>query len=110
MFGACGRMGRRIIELACEDEGFNVTVHATRGEASWESARKRPGLFQANFLHLNRGKGWWTWFADLYALGLVLLAISGLIMLRGKTGFMWRGKWFFAAGLAAPLFYLILMR
>lgn len=25
MFGACGRMGRRIIELACEDEGFRVT-------------------------------------------------------------------------------------
>ncbi len=91
-------------------DGFQVTADATEGVATWERARKRTGLFEANYLHLNRGKGWWTWFADIYALGLTLLAISGLIMLRGVKGFVGRGKWFFAAGLAIPLFFLFLSR
>lgn len=91
-------------------DGFEVNVEATQGVATWESVSKRPALFEANYLHLNKGKGWWTWFADLYALGLTLLAISGLIMLRGAKGFAGRGKWFFAAGLAFPLAYLLLSR
>jgi len=91
-------------------EDFELTVQATRGVATWESVRKRSGLFEANYLHLNKGKGWWTWFADIYALGLTLLAVSGLIMLRGAKGFAGRGKWFFAAGLGIPLLYLFLSR
>jgi len=90
--------------------GFEVTAHATQGVAFWETTRKRSGLFEVNFLHLNKGKGWWTWFADLYGLGLLLLVTSGLLMLRGGKGLVGRGKWFFAAGLAVPLFYLFLMR
>ena len=73
-----------------------------------ERRRKRPLLFESNFLHLNRGKGFWTWFADAYAVGMALLAITGVVILKGRKGLSGRGKWFVLAGTAIPILYLLL--
>jgi len=88
-------------------EGRSITVDTRRGTVDDEVIAPRPGLFQANFLHLNHGKGLWTWYADLYALGLLVLAVSGAIMLPGRFGIAGRGKWFLLAGLAIPAAYLL---
>ena len=45
-----------------------------------------------NFLHLNHGKGFWTWFADLYAVGLAILACTGIFIITGKKGLGGRGR------------------
>jgi hypothetical protein len=73
---------------------------------------QRPRLFvrAANWLHLNRGKKAWTYFADSYAVGLLFLATSGLFMIAGKKGLVGRGAFFVAAGIAIPLVYLVLAR
>lgn len=91
-------------------EGWSVRADAPAGVAVIERAGKRPFLFQANDLHLNRLKGGWTWFADLYAAMLALLAITGTLILRGARGFAGRGKWFVLAGLAVPLALWLLLR
>ena len=64
-------------------------------------------LYEFNYLHLNHAKKWWTYFADLYALILLFLAISGLFVLKGKNGLAGRGKWLTAIGIILPVIFLI---
>lgn len=84
----------------------NLTVDIANGSVFQEKSNKRPVLFQANFLHLNHAKKLWTWFADLYALSLGVLAVSGILILKGKKGFSGRGKWLVGIGFVIPLFFL----
>ncbi len=90
-------------------EGGSVMVNTATGRAMVELLRRRPVLFEANFLHYNPGK-WWTWFSDLFALGLMLLAISGLFIIKGKKGIKGRGAWLAGLGLLIPLIFLLLFR
>ena len=39
-----------------------------------------------NQLHLNTPKGIWTIVADLYAISLIVLALTGMFVLKGRTG------------------------
>jgi hypothetical protein len=87
-------------------ENRTLTLDAPAGEVEDERVSRRPVFFQMNFLHLNRGKGLWTWLADAYAVALSLLALSGIIILRGPRGLGGRGKWLVLAGLAIPLLFL----
>ena len=89
-------------------EGNAVTVDLASGTISQERAVTRPILHEMNFLHLNHPKKLWTWFADLYALALTILAVTGLFVLRGKTGITGRGAWLSGAGLAIPAVFLVL--
>jgi len=89
-------------------EGTTVTVDAATGQATWEQVRNRTGIRQANFLHLNHPKKLWTWMADAYALALVLLAVTGLFILRGRKGITGRGAWLTVLGVAIPAVFLIL--
>jgi hypothetical protein len=91
-------------------DGWSVLADAEAGTAVIERTRRRFLLFDANALHLNRPKGLWTWIADAYAVLLGLLAVSGIFMLRGRTGFWGRGKWFLLAGLALPVIFLVALR
>lgn len=84
------------------------TLHADTetGEVFDEAQKPRLLLRIANWLHLNRGKKSWTYFADGYAVGLLLLATSGLFMLPGKKGFFGRGAVLVALGIAIPVAYV----
>jgi hypothetical protein len=87
-------------------EDGTVDVDLTTGEATVELVRRRPLLFATNFLHLNHPKRLWTWVADLYAVALGLLAVTGLFVLKGKKGITGRGAWLTAAGAVVPLLFL----
>ncbi len=91
-------------------DGWSVEADVVAGVAVTTRPRERAVLFDANFLHLNHPKGAWTWVADVFAVLLGGLALSGLWMIKGRLGFAGRGKWLFAAGLAAPLLFLVLRR
>lgn len=85
-----------------------VHVDPTTGAIHEEGQTARPGLRLANWLHLNRGKKAWTYFADAYAAGLLFLAISGLFMIPGRKGIIGRGAVFLALGIALPVGYVTL--
>jgi len=91
-------------------DGWSVRADATRGKALVQRGKERFLLFDANFLHLNRAKGLWTWVADIYAVLLAGLAVTGIFILRGRQGLGGRGKWFLLAGLAVPLAFLVVLR
>ncbi len=79
--------------------GENLTVQA-----------RQPRFFLrvANWLHYNRGKKAWTYMADLYAIMLLYLAISGIFMIKGRLGLRWRGAILISIGLGVPLAYVTL--
>lgn len=84
----------------------NITVNLRSGEVFEEKNQPRKGLYQMNFLHINHAKKLWTWVADLYALALMIVAVTGLFILRGKKGLRGRGAWLTGAGIALPVFFL----
>jgi len=85
-------------------EGRSIMVELASGHVVHDRAIPRPVLREMNFLHLNHPKKAWTWAADLYAVALAFLAISGLFMIRKKT--LRRGLVLTGAGIAFPLFFL----
>lgn len=88
-------------------EHSTVHVNPLTGTIAEEGQRPRPLLREMNWLHLNRGKEAWTFFADLFAGGLIFLALSGLFMLKGRQGVLgWRGL-YVVAGFAIPVVYLV---
>lgn len=88
-------------------QGGEVKVAIDTGRGRMKRVTSRPGLFEMNVLHLNHLKGAWTWVADAFAVLLAFLAVSGIILLKGRTGLMGRGKWFVLAGLLIPIAFVV---
>ena len=86
-----------------------LTVQLDTGEVFEQSREPRFFIRAANWLHLNRGKKAWTYFADGYAALLLFLATSGMFMLGGRKGLIGRGAILVAAGIAVPVLYLTLI-
>ncbi|MBU0945566.1 MAG: PepSY-associated TM helix domain-containing protein [Proteobacteria bacterium] len=89
-------------------EGYTIDVSIASGETVTERVERRPILFAINYLHLNKGKGAWTWIADIYALAICLLALTGFLMIGG-TGRR-RALVLTIIGFLCPLLYLLLLQ
>lgn len=101
------RVSDELLEIAYERRTLHVTL--PEGRVFEEGQDPRWFLRAANWLHLNRGKKAWTWFADGYAAVLLLLATSGMFMIAGKKGIVGRGAVLVGLGIAVPLGYLYLV-
>jgi hypothetical protein len=87
--------------------GGSALIDVETGNGSIERMRRRPIFKEFNYLHYNPVV-WWTWFSDAYALGLVILAFTGLFIVRGKNGITRRGAWITAAGIIIPILFLLI--
>ena len=83
-------------------------VNPLTGHVVDEGKKPRFLLRVANWLHLNRGKQAWKYIADTYAVGLLLLSLSGMFMIKGGKGIVGRGAILVAAGAAIPILYVTL--
>ncbi len=85
----------------------SMLISLRDGTGIYETVRRRPFIYAANRLHLNP-KGWWLAFSDIFAVALLVIAITGLVLIRGRKGFLGRGKWLVGAGVLVPLLALLL--
>ncbi len=97
---------RETLQIFLEDN--TVIANLRTGDVSQEIVKRRTLIKPMNFLHLNHPKKLWTWVADLYAIALVFLATTGLLVLKGKKGIKGRGAWLAAIGMAIPIFFKLL--
>lgn len=87
-------------------DGRSILIDLGTGHVVHDRAIPRPVLREMNFLHLNHPKKSWTWIADVYAVALGFLAVSGMLMIRRKT--MHRGVVLTGIGFVIPLLFLVL--
>jgi uncharacterized protein len=92
------------IKIYLEDGSLAGKLEDTMGVL--ETIERRPVLYQLNFLHLNPA-GWWKIFADVFAVALVILVISGLFLTPGRKGLTGRGGWLLAAGVVVPMLAMV---
>ena len=88
------------------DDG-SIEINTTTGKGKIEKSQRRPIFYEVNYLHYNPQK-WWTWFSDIYAIGLIIIAITGLFIIRGKKGITGRGGWLTLIGILIPILFLLL--
>ena len=86
--------------------GSSLVINLTNGEAVYEQVRKRPVISAFNRLHYNPGR-WWTVFSDIFALSLLIITITGLILVKGKKGIGGRGGIELLVGILFPLLFLL---
>ncbi|MGD9807816.1 MAG: PepSY-associated TM helix domain-containing protein [Deferribacterales bacterium] len=98
-------MSPEVMRIFAGDNTIDISLPT--GRVDIIKFEKRPILYELNYLHLNKPKGAWTIAADIYAVLLAYLAISGLLMIRKKT--MRRGILLTTAGFAIPVIFLIFM-
>lgn len=85
----------------------SLHVYLDEKRALYEHIRRRPLFYQTNVLHRNSVHGW-KWASDVFAILLIALNLTGVIILKGKYGITGRGKWFIILGLIPPVLVLII--
>ncbi len=88
------------------DDG-TVYIDLENGEGLLEKTTRRPLFREVNYLHYNPIK-YWTWFSDIFAGALIVLAFSGLFIPRAEHGITRRGAWMAILGVIIPLIYLMI--
>jgi hypothetical protein len=85
-----------------------LRIDTRSGRVSEDAQEPRFFLRAANWLHLNRGKKAWTYIADAYASGLLVLSLTGLWMFPGRKGLLGRAGLIAMAGALVPALYVTL--
>jgi hypothetical protein len=83
--------------------GNGAKVTAIGTQVTIQSRERRAFIGAANWVHTARSKKGWKYAADVFAVLLLYLAISGIFMLKGKLGFKWRGAVLISLGVAVPV-------
>lgn len=87
--------------------GSNLLINTKTGHAVYEKLERRFLLSDMVKLHYNPGR-WWTAFSDVFAVSLILITLTGLVMVKGPKGFWGRGGILFVIGILIPALFLLL--
>ncbi len=87
--------------------GSVLSWSASTQVLTYEQIKKRPLFSSINFLHYNPGK-LWKYFSDLFAVGLIIITVSGVIILKGKNGIKYRGAILISLGIIIPIVFFFL--
>jgi len=86
-------------------KGGSVLIDTETGNGLLEKITRRPLFREVNFLHYNPQETW-TWVSDLFAGALIILAITGLFLVKGAKGITGRGAWLTILGIVIPVVFL----
>ncbi|MBW7858058.1 MAG: PepSY-associated TM helix domain-containing protein [Leptonema sp. (in: Bacteria)] len=79
----------------------SLHLNMATGVGNYEKLKRRPIFYESNLLHKN-GVPIWNWVSDIFAIALIIINITGLLVLRGRYGLVGRGKWYLATGAILP--------
>lgn len=94
------------LRIYIHNGSVNYNIHD--GMGFLEQTKRRPVFYEVNFLHQNTPKKLWTWFSNLFAASLIIMAVTGLFIIKGKNGITNRGAWLVSAGIIIPLILLLM--
>lgn len=89
------------------DDNVILDADLTTGEGKLEYKKKVPFLGHTMFLHKTTNK-FWIWYSDIFGIAMLVIAITGMLITKGKNSFKKRGWKLTVLGLFFPLLILIL--
>jgi hypothetical protein len=89
-------------------ERHDVQVDIATGQGKVEAYRVTPVLGQMTQLHQDTSK-WWIYYSDIFGMGMILIAITGMFIERGRNSFGQRGWKLALVGIIFPLIFLFLL-
>lgn len=102
-FRVRGQEGRIYFENAF------ATIDLETGKGEIEFVRPIPLLSQMTILHQTTNK-WWIWFSDIFGIAMLVIAITGIFISKGKYSFKKRGWILAVLGLIFPFIFLFIIR
>jgi len=81
-----------------------LDVDLSNGKGKFEILHTRPIIGHMANLHKSTNSVW-IWYSDIFALGMLTIATTGLFMIKGKYGFRQRGYLLTLAGIVVPCWY-----
>ena len=96
-------------ELSISYENNDIEIDLITGKGEITSFIKTPIVSQMMKLHKNTSN-WWIYFSDIFGISLIIIAITGILMVKhGKHTFKRRGWKLALAGLLFPLLFLFFL-
>lgn len=89
--------------------GSALEADIVTGEVVYESLKRRPLISAMTTLHYNPGR-WWTWFADAFAVSLLVITVTGIFMIKGKKGIWGRGGVELLLGILLPVLLMYFVK
>jgi uncharacterized protein len=86
----------------------DVNLDITTGKGKIESYRTTPILGQMTKLHQDTSK-WWIYYSDIFGIGMIVIALTGMFIQKGETSFSARGWKLALVGIIFPLIFLFLL-
>jgi len=87
-----------------KDDRFAIDLITGKGKR--ESYRITPLLGQMTLLHVST-KDAWIWYSDIFGLAMLTIAVTGILIQKGRTGFSNRGWKLALVGVVFPLLFLV---
>jgi len=88
------------------NDRFSFDLATGKGER--ESYIKTPMIAQFRQLHIDTNVAW-IWYSDIFGLAMLVIAMTGMFIQKGKNGFWQRGWKLAAVGTLFPLIFLFLI-
>ncbi len=89
------------------DDNVILDLDIKTGKGLLEYKRKVPLLGHSMYLHKSTNS-FWIWYSDIFGVAMLVIAITGMLITKGKNSFKKRGWKLALAGLLFPLLFLIL--
>jgi len=86
----------------------DVEVDITTGNGKVITYKTTPILGQMTKLHVDTSK-WWIYYSDIFGVAMLVIAITGMFIEKGKNSFRQRGWKLALAGIIFPLIFLFLL-
>ncbi|HRJ28281.1 MAG TPA: PepSY-associated TM helix domain-containing protein [Cyclobacteriaceae bacterium] len=86
----------------------DVDLDITTGAGSIVHYKITPVLGQMTILHVDTSK-WWIYYSDVFGVAMLVIAGTGMFIVKGENSFRRRGWKFALVGIIFPLIFLFLL-
>jgi hypothetical protein len=95
-------------ELRLSYEKHDVNINIKSGQGEIIQFMKTPLVAQSVQLHKDTS-AWWIYYSDAFGLAMIVIAVTGALISKGKFGFGARGWKLTLIGVIFPLVFLFLL-
>ncbi|MEQ9592012.1 MAG: PepSY-associated TM helix domain-containing protein [Cyclobacteriaceae bacterium] len=95
-------------ELTISYASNDVKINMVSGQGTITTYRTIPLLGQMTILHQDTSN-WWIYYSDLFGVGMLVIAFTGMFIEKGKNSFRSRGFKLALIGIVFPLIFLFLL-